>query len=382
MPPIAHAIAAPPTIAGGSMQRASVLSLGLSALALLGACANDLPVGPAPSPPIDIASMLAQADHSPLIEEPSTIAVIGDIPYGATRIAQMPTLISAINADPSVTLVAHLGDIKTGSSRCDDSYFLQIRNLFDTFADPFVFTPGDNEWTDCHRLNNGSYTPTERLQAVRNLFFPIPGLTLGISKRIVLSEALDPANAAYVENVMWLQSRVIFATLNLPGSNNDRVPWTITGDAAYPSQAAEQASRDQATSAWIQNAFRAATLTRAPGVVFIFQADFWDPVELTSAFAPVVQQIGTLAAEFGKPVLIIEGNSHIFRVDQPYTPDSPLFGAFANMPVAPNVTRIVVQGSDIRGSDGELLPLEYVRLTVDPSRRAAAVFSWERVQVP
>ncbi len=363
------------------MQRASVVSLViLTALAV--GCVNDAPVAPPPTPPNDMTSFLMSADRDALFEEPSTIAVIGDIPYGATRIAQMPGFISALNADPSVTLVAHLGDIKTGSSRCDDSYFAQIRALFDLFADPFVYTPGDNEWTDCHRLNNGSYTPTERLQAVRTLFFPIPGLTLGIRKRIVLSEAFDPSNSAYVENVMWLQSRVIFATLNLPGSNNDRQPWTVTPDPAYPSQAQEQASRDEANHDWIQNAFLAAALTRAPGIVFIFQADFWDPEEPTSAYTPVVQQIGSLAADFGKPVLIVEGNSHIFRVDQPFTPTSPLFTRYPDMPVAPNVTRIVVQGSDIRGADGALLPLEYVRLTVNPSRNAPAVFTWQRVQTP
>ncbi|MEU6787396.1 hypothetical protein ABZ912_50105 [Nonomuraea angiospora] len=39
--------------------------------------------------------------------------------------------------------------------------------LFGTFDDPFVLTPGDNEWTDCHRTAAGGYAPTERLDAVR-----------------------------------------------------------------------------------------------------------------------------------------------------------------------------------------------------------------------
>ena len=56
-----------------------------------------------------------------------------------------------------VSLVMHLGDIKNGSSVCSTEYFEQIRNDFDGFEDPFVYTPGDNEWTDCHRANNGAY---------------------------------------------------------------------------------------------------------------------------------------------------------------------------------------------------------------------------------
>ena len=61
----------------------------------------------------------------------------------------------------------HLGDIKNGSSRCDDSYFAQIAAGFSSLTIPLIFTPGDNEWTDCHRANNGAYDPLERLAALR-----------------------------------------------------------------------------------------------------------------------------------------------------------------------------------------------------------------------
>ena len=47
-------------------------------------------------------------------DETDTIAVIGDVPYGAPLIAHFPAFISQINADPDVRMVTHLGDIKTG----------------------------------------------------------------------------------------------------------------------------------------------------------------------------------------------------------------------------------------------------------------------------
>ena len=96
-----------------------------------------------------------------------TFAVIGDMPYGTAAIAAFPKAIAQINADPAVRLVTHLGDIKNGSSLCTDEYFRLIRSDFDQFQDPLVYTPGDNEWTDCHRLNNGGYNPLERLAKVR-----------------------------------------------------------------------------------------------------------------------------------------------------------------------------------------------------------------------
>jgi hypothetical protein len=85
-----------------------------------------------------------------------------------------------------------------------------------------------------------------------------------------------------------------------------------------------------------------------------------------------VIQIGNLAAQFGKPVLLIEGDSHVFRVDQPFTPSSPLFGLHPNTPIAPNVTRLVVNGSASR--------TEYVRLTINPEEHVGSPFTF--VEVP
>jgi hypothetical protein len=75
--------------------------------------------------------------------------------------------------------VLHAGDVKSGSSTCSDERFADLAALYRTFDDPLVLTPGDNDWTDCHRANNGSYVPTERLDTIRELFFPRTGRTLG-----------------------------------------------------------------------------------------------------------------------------------------------------------------------------------------------------------
>jgi hypothetical protein len=252
-----------------------------------------------------------------------------------------------------------------------------VRSLFDQFQDPFVYTPGDNEWTDCHvaSKNNGLYTPTERLQAVRTLFFPVPGRTLGIRTRKVATQADDRRYAAFVENTRWREARVVFAAINITGSNNDGASWgaPLPADAgSYPSQAEEQASRAKANAAWIDEAFAKARSTHAAGVVLMFQADMWDQAEPTLAgYDALVQQIGTLAVRFGKPVLLLEGDSHVFRVDNPFSVSSPLHAIHPATPVADNVTRIVIEGSDGR--------TEYVRLKVDPRKKSADLFSWERV---
>ena len=101
------------------------------------------------------------------------------MPYGDPAQAAFPAFVAGINADPDVAMVTHLGDIKSGSTTCDDQRFATVRHDFDGFADPLVYTPGDNEWTDCHRANNGGYHPLERLAAVRSLFFSAPRQTSG-----------------------------------------------------------------------------------------------------------------------------------------------------------------------------------------------------------
>ncbi|ABD12281.1 hypothetical protein ThrDRAFT_04381 [Frankia casuarinae] len=308
---------------------------------------------------------------------PSTIAVIGDIPYGAAKIAEFPTDIGKINADPDVSLVAHLGDIKNGSSVCSDSYFATIKSDFDQFQDPFVYTPGDNEWTDCHRANNGGYNPLERLGKLRQVFFPVPGRTLGVNARQVTSESADPAYAPFVENTMWTQSGVVFSTLNVQGSNNDLVPWFgVTPLSAE--QRKEYSTRLDADLEWINEAFNVARRTGAPGVALLMQADMWDTSALAaggdglSGFDPIVKRIGTLAEHFGKPVLILQGDSHNFRVDHPFTSTDPLYGIHPLAPKtlqAPNVTRVVV--------DGSAQANDYLKLTINPA--APGVFSWTRV---
>jgi hypothetical protein len=346
------------------------------------ACARDAvaPIEPARNADRVLTSLPdADREDDGKKDGPFTLAVIGDTPYGDVKLAEFPSLVSLINADRKVEMVLHAGDIKAGkNSPCTDQYFETIRALFDTFVDPLVYTPGDNEWTDCHvaSKNNGLFTPTERLVAVRKRFFPVAGRTLGQHARHVLSQASDPANSAYVENTMWARADVVFAALNITGSNNDGADWgtPLPADAGnYPSQAQEQTTRARANSAWLNRTFALAREEHARGVVLLFQADMWDTSEPTlSGYDALVQQIGTLAANFGKPVLLLEGDSHVFNVDHPFTPGSPFFGVHLSTPVAENITRIVVEGSD-KGRT------EYLRLTINPKAKAASLFTWERV---
>jgi len=85
------------------------------------------------------------------------------------------------------------------------------------------------------------------------------------------------------------------------------------------------------------------------------QADMWDG-SLLNGFDPIVQRIADRSAAFGRPVLLLQGDSHVFTVDTPLAAGSPTHGVAT---AAPNVTRIVV--------DGAATAREWLKVTVDPS---------------
>jgi hypothetical protein len=314
-----------------------------------------------------VPSALAGADdHHGRAPQSETLAIIGDIPYGPALIAEFPQDVGEIDADPAVRRVVHLGDIKDGASRCDDSYFQARLADFQTFADPLVYTPGDNEWTDCHRATNGGYVPTERLAAVRRTFFPRPSRTLGARTEI------DFQSRRYPENTRWSQAGVTFGVVHVVGSNDDQAPWfgdrTDAAGHPAPETPAERAlrmreytGREAAALEWVDAIFDSAERRHATGVVLGMQADMYDPSAAPaglSAFAPIKAVIADRAQRFGKPVLLLEGDSHEFHVDRP-----------ADQPA--NLTRVVVEGSTTT-------PHEWLRLHVDPA--SPQVFSCENVE--
>jgi Calcineurin-like phosphoesterase len=344
-----------------------------------------------------------------------TLAVFGDAPYGASNsdtaaFDATPAFINGINHDPKVDLVAHVGDIHSGSQKCTQAYDQAVAGLWAQFKDPLVYTPGDNEWTDCQKTKElpGSDfggDPLAHLALVRQIFFPQTGYALGGRKKQVVSQAQigTGTDAQYVENVMWEESKTLFATVNIPGgSNNDTDPWF--GAPITQAQLDEVTQRTQADLHWIDAAFDQAQADAAGAVVLFEQADMWDldgkPASHIAEYQQFIDRIAARALEFGKPVLLINGDSHAYRSDNPLVDNAPCVietgqpdtsvqacsdDAYDNQPHGfdvPNFHRLVVHG----GTTFPTQPLEYVRLTDNPRANAAASatafgpFSWTRVQ--
>jgi hypothetical protein len=339
-------------------------------------------------PTITLNPPSAAADKKDGEDQAVTYAVIGDVPYTDSKLnggPSFPLLIAAINKDPDVRRVIHIGDIKAGSALCTDAYFQDIANQFATFTDPLIYTPGDNEWTDCHRANNGGYNPLDRLAKVHELFFANPGYTLGASIKI-------KDQKSYPENVRWEAANVQFAVFHILGSNNGRAPWF--GDRAAPntgetptetaSREAEYLARNAANISWLQKTFENAEEEKSVGIVLFFQADLWHPEDRAAgaqftAHQDFVAQLSKLAQDFApRPVLLVVGDYHEYRVDV----GVPWMSTYYGVPAPANVTQIVIDRSiEINRSGApDPSPIDYLKLTIDP--KAAGVFSWTQVNVP
>jgi len=288
---------------------------------------------------------------------------LGDMPYRIPEdYVRFDRLIAAINAaKPAFSI--HVGDIKSGGSPCTDESFEKVFDQFATFEQPLVFTPGDNEWTDCHRAQAGGFDPLERLARLRQMFFADPRHSLGRAKMPVESQAIAMPDkyAKYVENARFERNGVLFATVHVVGSNNNFEPGS-------PATAMEHFERDAANVAWIDDTFRKARETNAKALVLAWQADVqdiqqkWPTMPRASGFVRTVQAVERGARAFNRPVLVIYGDAHEFEVMR--------FRDTSRKPI-PNVLGLQVMGES---------RVHAVRVLVDPD--SAGVFGFVPLIVP
>ncbi|MFY7854630.1 MAG: metallophosphoesterase [Rubrivivax sp.] len=275
-----------------------------------------------------LTALLAGCSTPPPPRPPAlSVAVVGDMPYNAAEERQFDTLIDQVNADAQVSVVIHLGDIKSGAERCDDALLRSRLAQIRRFASPVVFTPGDNEWTDCHRDSNGRYLPTERLAFLRLSFFPDPHRSLGAQPLALTPQSATPGFETFVENALFVRARVVFSTVHVVGSGNGLLPWTGV-DAEDSDQRpradrlAEVRAREAAALAWIDRIFDEAARIDAAGVLLAWQANpefERSPAHpLRAGFNAILARLAERARAFGRPVLLVQGDHHELIVDRPW----------------------------------------------------------------
>ena len=238
---------------------------------------------------------------------------LGDMPYNPPEdFVRFEKLIGEINRlNPRFSIF--IGDTKSGSTPCSDEYNVVIKNYFNQFKAPLIYSVGDNEWTDCHRPQAGSYDPLERLQNIRKTFFPSK-MSLGqLALQLTRQSDVDPQFSKFVENSFWVMNNYLFVNLHIPGSNNN---FERDNSAIQ-----EYYERNRANLSWIERAFSLASSKSYAGIIFSYQADmFYKPSQATDAdsgYRDTLKALSNHAQEFAKPVLLIHGDSHRLIIDQP-----------------------------------------------------------------
>ena len=246
----------------------------------------------------------APAPDAPGAPRRFAFALVGDVPYGEAGAARFAGVLRELDAD-DLACVIHVGDLKGGGERCDDALLAGRIRLLSSSAHPLVLLPGDNDWTDCHRPSAGAYEPLERLDALRALAFGTAGaLARDDAARASLRLERQPGTP---ENVRWRVGDVHFVGLHVAGSADGR--------RGGPADRAASEARRRAVLAWLSAARDDALRARAGSLVVAFHANpgFARP---PPAYADFVDALRDTAEAFAAPILLLHGDTHVFRADR------------------------------------------------------------------
>lgn len=271
-------------------------------------------------------------------------AAIGDTPYSEYERQELPKMMAEIAAE-NVDFLVHVGDFKLARTPCSDALFVDRRKLFDASPVPFIYVPGDNEWTDCRQVLAGGFDPVERLEKLRSLFFA-EEQSLGARKLSVQRQS-----SRYPEHLRWRLGPVLFLTLNVPGPNNH------FGSGMTPG--IEFLERNARVLDWLRDGFASARREGAPAIVIIMQAspDFkaYASGLGNSGYRQLLDTLRSETLSFAGRVLLVHGDTHWQRLDH------PLRHPATGQPLA-NFTRIETFGSPFLGWVKVIIDLDHPRL--------------------
>lgn len=273
------------------------------------------------------------------LSEKIDFAIIGDMPYDSAQREQYQIMMDQINA-ADVAFVIHVGDFwgdgvmwkptTIGLPPCADETYKDRLKLAQDSVHPFIFTPGDNDWTDCHRAKPVAYDPIERLNKLRQMFF-FDGQSLGKSTIALERQSENKQYEKFSENARWTMGDVLFVTLHIVGSNNNSGR-TTDMDAEYM-------ERNDANLAWLGESFDIAERNGNKAIMLIAHAnpqfeskwsarlrkryllgglDIQPSAEKRhTAFDDIIEVLEERTLSFDKPVVYLHGDTHTFRLDKP-----------------------------------------------------------------
>jgi hypothetical protein len=196
--------------------------------------------------------------------------------------------------------------IKAGSEPCSDALYNRRRDLLRQAENGVIVSLAASDWVAC-RSKSGAIA-SERLNRLRDLFFS-DEFSFGASKIPLLRQSVTPKFRSYAENTRWEFGSVLFATINIPATNNHFVQ-----DGGRNS---EFEDRLIANLDWLQRLFGQATQKKLAGIVLFCDGNPLAPPSQhpfllrgqRDGYAEMRQRINTLAASFRGKVLVVHGEN-------------------------------------------------------------------------
>jgi hypothetical protein len=225
--------------------------------------------------------LLAGCAHAPA--GGFAFALLGDTPYSDAEVLRLDRLIDDLNAE-RLDLVVHLGDIGSSRDACTDAWLDARKRQLARIRHPVVVVPGDNEWTDCR-------DQAARLAAWRMRFCGAPF-------------PVEVQPGPYCEHRRWQAAGLLFVTLNVPGSNNNR------------RDAEERERRMKAVLAWLDES-AALAAGRKLTLVVLMQADPFVALP-RDGFATLREAMGRLGRTMPGKVILAHGDRHTYVEDEPW----------------------------------------------------------------
>lgn len=258
------------------------------------------------------------------------IGLFGDTPYSIEEEVQFKRALAHANQAP-LAFAVHVGDFKSGGAPCDDQAYRHAKELLNGSRHPLILVPGDNDWTDCYRKACGEFDPLERLNVLRKILFA-DGQSFGQRTIKLEQQSQIPRFAAYREHTRWQQGAITYVGLNVPGSNNNYGRSRAMDQEFY--------ERQEAYMAWMRESFDLARSRRSKGIMLFIQANpqFDKKWGERTGYNDFLGELQRLTESFGKPVALVHGDTHYFRVDKPMTRSDKGH-------IVPNFTRVETFGS-------------------------------------
>lgn len=264
-----------------------------------------------------IALMTASAWAEPNEAADSAVVfyVMGDVPYAPAEDKLLPQQIAELPGDAE--FLVHVGDIKTGSTFCDEAVYAKVSGMLRKSSVPTFIIPGDNEWNDC-------VDPASAWQFWEQYF---RRFDQNWQHQLPVFRQLERE-----ENFSLFHKGVLFVGLNIVGGRIH--------------EAAEWPRRHAQDLAWTRQNF-AQFGDHAHAVVIFGHAQ--PRPDHDDYFGPLAEE----ATKIAKPILYIHGDGHRWKKDYPFQ--------------AKNILRVQVD-------QGGIAPP--LRVTVDS--KGADVFQFDR----